>query len=546
MATLPTALPLTVPAKRLTESITASSTSFLISDLLKWDGTTLTSADLGEVAYGAFRDTNGTVLEIFSYDPTTIASATGINFVHRGLKFNGDRSTEVMNNKLTWVRGTTIVELGTDFPQLFQYLVDYINNIAVSGAPVASATVLGISKASVAPASPSAPIFVGDNDPRVPTQSENDALVGDTGTPSSTNKFLTQTSEYKDVDQTQTAQDSAIAVGEANATTKHNKLAQSFIPTVPKIRGARLYKTADTGTFTGSVKVAIQADSAGSPSGTDLASGTIANAAWIAFAVGEFEAALSTNAVVTIGALYWIVITPSTSDNSNHPNIGQNSTGGYANGSVKFNNSTDNWVAVSTVDLYFKILGGGAALVPIGDAIVGMIPTSILPYGFLDISFPALTITGTTAATSIYKKNLPVGTLTSVSGFKVKTFFVPTGTSGTSTVAIALKLNGTTIYTFTTGNINNGVVILGEFEVIVFANASTSAQNILANVRTQANLLQTAGGAVVGTGGFADISTATSAVDVSGGAIIELVLTNTASAQSTSVKAVSLEKIALV
>lgn len=168
MATLPTVLPTSIPAKRLTESITPSSTSFEISDILKWDGSDLTSADLGEVAYGAFRDVNGTVLELFSYDPTTIADDS-ITFVNRGLSFSGDRTTEVTINKLTWTRGTTVVELGSDFPQLYQYLIDYINNIAVSGAPVATTSVLGISKASVAPASPSAPIFVGDNDPRVPS-----------------------------------------------------------------------------------------------------------------------------------------------------------------------------------------------------------------------------------------------------------------------------------------------------------------------------------------------------------------------------------------
>lgn len=57
--------------------------------------------------------------------------------------------------------------------------------------PDASTTVKGASKASVAPASSTNPIFVGDNDPRVPSQGENDALVGTSGTPSSTNKYVT-------------------------------------------------------------------------------------------------------------------------------------------------------------------------------------------------------------------------------------------------------------------------------------------------------------------------------------------------------------------
>lgn len=59
----------------------------------------------------------------------------------------------------------------------------------------ASATVKGVTKLSLAAVSPTAPIAVGDNDPRVPTQGENDALVGNNtdvavGTG---NKFITQT-----------------------------------------------------------------------------------------------------------------------------------------------------------------------------------------------------------------------------------------------------------------------------------------------------------------------------------------------------------------
>lgn len=57
--------------------------------------------------------------------------------------------------------------------------------------PDASATVYGKTKLSTAPASATAPIAVGDNDTRVPTQGENDALAGTSGTPSSTNKYVT-------------------------------------------------------------------------------------------------------------------------------------------------------------------------------------------------------------------------------------------------------------------------------------------------------------------------------------------------------------------
>lgn len=55
----------------------------------------------------------------------------------------------------------------------------------------ASTSVKGVTRMSVAPASASIPIAVGDNDGRVPTQNENDALVGTSGTAvSSSNKLV--------------------------------------------------------------------------------------------------------------------------------------------------------------------------------------------------------------------------------------------------------------------------------------------------------------------------------------------------------------------
>jgi hypothetical protein len=67
----------------------------------------------------------------------------------------------------------------------------YVDGVAIAGSPNASTTVKGIGTVSVAPVSSTAPIFVGDNDPRVPTQNENDALVGTSGTAvSSSNKLV--------------------------------------------------------------------------------------------------------------------------------------------------------------------------------------------------------------------------------------------------------------------------------------------------------------------------------------------------------------------
>ena len=67
----------------------------------------------------------------------------------------------------------------------------YADGLAIAGAPDATTSIKGIARISVAPASPTIPITVGDNDPRVPTQAENDAMVGTSGAPSTSNKYVT-------------------------------------------------------------------------------------------------------------------------------------------------------------------------------------------------------------------------------------------------------------------------------------------------------------------------------------------------------------------
>lgn len=204
------------------------------------------------------------------------------------------------------------------------------------------------------------------------------ALAGTQGDPSSTNKYVTgDNTSAAGTDQSQTTQNSTIEVGEASVTLKKNLIVQSFIPTKTKIRGVKLYKGTDTGTFTGNVVVKIQADSAGNPSGSDLITGTITNAQWLALSNGEFTALFSAEISLTQGSLYWICILPSTADTSNHPNLGVNTAGGYANGTLKYSNATDGYVAVATTDLYFKTMDGINSQVPVTNS-SGKIPSDFI------------------------------------------------------------------------------------------------------------------------------------------------------------------------
>ena len=148
-------------------------------------------------------------------------SSTTVSSMTRGVSY-ADGVTSVSANKFAHRRGANVKI--TDFPILqilkaqnngdatfpnpIKYetgvapstaddLADkgYVDGVAIAGGADASTTVKGIGKTSVAPASATNPIFVGDNDPRVPTQAENDAQIGNNTDVAvgSGNKYVTQT-----------------------------------------------------------------------------------------------------------------------------------------------------------------------------------------------------------------------------------------------------------------------------------------------------------------------------------------------------------------
>lgn len=122
----------TVPSKRLAESINAASLTIQLNNIEGWDGNDLTSSDFGTRLFAVLRNDTNTAMEIIELDPATIASAS-ITVLKRGLKFTGDLSTEVTANKLTWVKNVTIVELGSDVPQLLNHMVQVIGAQTIAG-----------------------------------------------------------------------------------------------------------------------------------------------------------------------------------------------------------------------------------------------------------------------------------------------------------------------------------------------------------------------------------------------------------------------------
>lgn len=173
-----------VPSKRLSESIGASATSFKLNNVLGWDGEALAAADFGTTLYVVFRNEANTLIEFMEVDPTDIVNES-IDITRRGLDYTGDLTTEVTANKLAWVKNDTIVELGASSPQMYQAIKEYVDAIAVAGAPDASTTTKGIAEEATqaetdagTAAGTAARLFV--NPSKVRAKNYNDYVV-DTG-----------------------------------------------------------------------------------------------------------------------------------------------------------------------------------------------------------------------------------------------------------------------------------------------------------------------------------------------------------------------------
>lgn len=202
-------------------------TSITLKSFNGIDGTPLTMTDFGSIGFGTLEPGNGANEEQISFTGVThnlngTATLTGVKNVlfvapytqTSGLsKTHAGSTSFVISNTSGFYDHLTAksddetvtgvwtftnpnyprIDTATPYPTDDQQFATkkYVDNVAVSGAPDASTITKGISKLSAAPTSPTDPIAVGDNDTRLPTQSENDALVGTVGTPSSTNKYVT-------------------------------------------------------------------------------------------------------------------------------------------------------------------------------------------------------------------------------------------------------------------------------------------------------------------------------------------------------------------
>jgi hypothetical protein len=285
-----------IPPKTLSQAILSTATTFRISDIVGWDNVDLTSASFGSVAFGAFLSADRTVLELFSFDPSTIANSS-ISFVDRGLDFTG-QNTSVTANKLDWPAGTT-VQLGADTPQILTLLADlggtqtftgvktftstakpkynthptfsadeelidkkYADDLAIAGAPNMSLTVKGIGEeatqaeidAGTQTGGTGAELIVNPKYlkdsiyyTQLPSSSEKSALVGDNTdiAVGSGNKYVTQTGLQKNAEKyavdnsgsstAYTITLSPVPTGYADGMVVHAKIVNANTNTTPTL-----------------------------------------------------------------------------------------------------------------------------------------------------------------------------------------------------------------------------------------------------------------------------------------------------------------------
>jgi hypothetical protein len=152
-----------IPQKRLLQGITSSDSSFYVNNILSFDGENdVAPSDLGSQHFVCFRNDTGTVVEFMEIDPSTISSGP-ITITRRGLSFYGDLTTENTDLKLDWP-ANSIVMFGTDVPQIFQWLKEYIDAAAIAGGVPMTEAVQGIAKLNKAADNAAEPYVIGAND----------------------------------------------------------------------------------------------------------------------------------------------------------------------------------------------------------------------------------------------------------------------------------------------------------------------------------------------------------------------------------------------
>lgn len=154
----------------------------------------------------------------------------------------------------------------------------------------------------------------------------------------------------------QNIQDDTTPVGQTDVISNKVKLAQSFKPQYSRLLGLSFFKKPDTGVFAGTVTFSVIEDVVDTPTGATIATKTLTNEEWLTIANGFFDIEFSSSYDLTVGTRYWIIVETSTQDSTKCINLAYNTTGGYSDGKLMYNNAVNGWIDYGSADLYFRTL----------------------------------------------------------------------------------------------------------------------------------------------------------------------------------------------
>lgn len=182
------------------------------------------------------------------------------------------------------------------------------------------------------------------------TAEQKAALAGTKGDVGDSNRYVTDDDTYSDgVDQSDLIADGTIAVGEQDITGRNARVMQVFTAARSDISGVSLFAAGGTGDFEGQITAEIfNLDSSLEPTGVAITSKTVDNFS------GEFRINFDESFNLIPNNKYGLVVEPTTTDTSNHPNMFIDTTEQYSGGQLKTWNSTDGWEDAINGVLTFK------------------------------------------------------------------------------------------------------------------------------------------------------------------------------------------------
>lgn len=549
-------------------------TSIIIQDFTTIDGVPLTMDDFGSKGWatlepgniaqeeqisftGITQNANGTatltgvksVAFIYPYTETTglIKSHAGSTiFIISNTAAFYDSLTSKTNDELIsgiWTFVNPSVPRMDAAPsygagtELYFATKQYVDGVALAGAPNASTTQKGIlEEATQAEIDADTPtggtgarlaitppnLATSKYGIRLPSANEKSALGGSSGAVGSTNKYITQDDVTVDgAGVTQSAQNGTGPVGEADLTTRANKLWQTFIAENTSLVGIYLHKLANTGTNAGDVIVALYAvDGSNNPTGSALATVTVTAATYNALPLGLNLFTFASPYTMTIGTSYGFQISQSTADTSNHANFGYQTTNVYANGLLKKFNTPDGWTLV-TGDLTFILVGTTNSKI-VRRKSDGQVPVPSAPSastdaaskGFVEsivgekiaIAYTDVTVANTTTETNLVSQTITGGTLSTNNGIRVR-LNISSWQRTSGTVVFRFKYGATTL--IATASLTLANVTAGIIEFFLLATGSASSQEGTSRIHLYAESTSSANNAY----DFLQTSVGTSAID---------------------------------